>query len=205
MKNFVLVASPPASGKTFIAKKLAGAIPNSVYLDKDSLIVLSKQIFRSADEPFDRSSAFFEQQVRNPEYEAILQIAAEALEFNGCVIVNAPFTRELRDAAWLDGMRRKLAGMDARLTVVWVHTDLEICRARMVARNSERDTWKLAHWEEYVKSRNFNPPEGIPELVVVNNSGEDTYRERTQALAKELRNSAGNGSCSLGLVDAVPD
>lgn len=187
MKTLLLVTSPPASGKTFVAKKLAGAIPNCVYLDKDSVIVLSRQIFQAAGEPFDRSSAFFEQQVRNPEYEAILHVALEALAFNGCVIVNAPFTRELRDMTWLDGMRRKLAGQSARLLVVWVHTELEVCRQRMIARNSERDTWKLAHWEEYVKSRNFDPPEGIPELNVIDNSGADTYRAPTQALARSIR------------------
>lgn len=187
MKTFLLVTSPPASGKTFIAKKLAGAIPNCVYLDKDSVIVLSRQIFKAAGEPFDRSSPFFERQVRNPEYEAILQIALEALEFNDCVIVNAPFTRELRDTAWLERMRGKLAGQGARLRIVWVHTELEVCRERMLARNSERDTWKLAHWEEYVKSRDFNPPKGIPELVVIDNSGTDTHQERTRTLARELR------------------
>ena len=45
MKKMILVTSPPACGKTFVTKKLAKAMPNCVYLDKDSLIVLSKQIF----------------------------------------------------------------------------------------------------------------------------------------------------------------
>ena len=45
MKKLILVTSPPACGKTFVTKKLAKAMPNCVYLDKDSLIVLSKQIF----------------------------------------------------------------------------------------------------------------------------------------------------------------
>ena len=61
MKTFLLVTSPPASGKTFIAKQLASMLQNCVYLDKDSVIVLSRRIFQAAGEPFDRSSAFFEQ------------------------------------------------------------------------------------------------------------------------------------------------
>lgn len=48
MKTFLLVTSPPASGKTFIAKKLAGMLQNCVYLDKDSVIVLSRRIFQAA-------------------------------------------------------------------------------------------------------------------------------------------------------------
>ena len=45
MKKLILVTSPPACGKTFVTRKLAKAMPNCVYLDKDTLIVLSKQIF----------------------------------------------------------------------------------------------------------------------------------------------------------------
>lgn len=186
MKTFLLVTSPPASGKTFIAKKLAGMLQNCVYLDKDSVLVLSRRIFQAAGEPFDRSSAFFEQNIRNYEYDAILQIAFEALEFNDCVLVNAPFTREVRNPVWLEEIRQRLAEMGARLQVVWVHTDLAVCRKRMQARNSERDTWKLAHWENYVSSRNFDPPAGISELIVIDNSGSETYLERTQALAHEI-------------------
>lgn len=161
-------------------------LQNCVYLDKDSVIVLSRRIFQAAGEPFDRSSAFFEQNIRNYEYDAILQIAFEALEFNHCVLVNAPFTREVRNPVWLEEMRRRLAEMGARLQVVWVHTDLEVCRKRMQMRASERDTWKLAHWEDYVGSRNFNPPESIPELIVIDNSGSETYLEPTQALAHQI-------------------
>lgn len=146
----------------------------------------SRRIFQAAGEPFDRSSAFFEQNIRNYEYDAILQIVFEALEFNDCVLVNAPFTREVRNPVWLEEIRQRLAEMGARLQVVWVHTDLTVCRKRMQARNSERDTWKLAHWENYVSSRNFDPPAGISELIVIDNSGSETYLERTQALAHEI-------------------
>ena len=49
MRKLILVTSPPACGKTFISKKLAKALNNCVYLDKDTLIVLSKQIFKVAN------------------------------------------------------------------------------------------------------------------------------------------------------------
>ena len=47
----------------------------------------------------------------------------------------------------------------------------------MVARNSERDTWKIEHWDEYVATQNYTVPEGIPELFVFNNSNDDEYDE----------------------------
>ena len=48
MKKLILVTSPPACGKTFISKQLAKALNHVVYLDKDTLIPLSKQIFAVA-------------------------------------------------------------------------------------------------------------------------------------------------------------
>lgn len=188
MKHFILITSPPASGKTFVAKQLAKMLGECVYLDKDALIPLSKQIFRVAQEPFDRSSDFFEEHVRNYEYLAVMAVAFEALEFSRFVLINAPFTRELRDEQYLAGLRQKLKTMDAKLSVVWVHTDIEVCRQRMIARNSERDTWKLNHWEEYVASVNFDPPP-LKNLWVIDNSTEYSYHKPLTDLAKTLQNS----------------
>ena len=96
-KKLILVTSPPASGKTYISKLLAKRLQHVVYLDKDTLITLSKHIFAAAGEPFDRSSDFFEQYIRNPEYDCIVALALEALVYEDIVLINAPFTREVRD------------------------------------------------------------------------------------------------------------
>ena len=45
VKKLILVTSPPACGKTYISKALAKRLQHVVYLDKDTLITLSKQIF----------------------------------------------------------------------------------------------------------------------------------------------------------------
>lgn len=58
MKKLILVTSPPACGKTFVSKQLAAALQHVVYLDKDTLIPLSKQIFVAAGQEVNRSSAF---------------------------------------------------------------------------------------------------------------------------------------------------
>lgn len=49
---------PAGLRKTFISKQLAKALNHVVYLDKDTLIPLSKQIFAVAHQPYDRSSIF---------------------------------------------------------------------------------------------------------------------------------------------------
>ena len=47
-KKLILVTSPPACGKTYISKKLAEELAHVVYLDKDTLIVLSNKLFKFA-------------------------------------------------------------------------------------------------------------------------------------------------------------
>ncbi len=80
MKKLILVTSPPACGKTYVSQKLAEALTHVVYLDKDTLIPLSKQIFSVAHQEYNRSSDFFNQYIRDFEYETIVALALEALK-----------------------------------------------------------------------------------------------------------------------------
>ena len=177
MKKLILVTSPPACGKTFVTKKLAKAIPNCVYLDKDSLIVLSKQIFVVANQEYNRSSDFFEAEIRDYEYDCIMEIAMEALEYNDTVFINAPYTREVRTPGYMENLRRQLLEKKgAELIVVWVQCDVEVCRQRMIARNSDRDTWKLENWDEYVKKSDFSVPTGIKNIFLFDNSSDDKFK-----------------------------
>ena len=160
-KRLIFVTSPPACGKTKLSKKFAAELKHVVYLDKDTLIPLSKQIFAVAGEEYNRSSKFFEKEIRDYEYDVILDLAFEAIKYENLVMVNAPFTREIRDNEYINALREKLAGYGAKLSVVWIVTDPEVCHQRMIDRNSDRDTWKLANWEAYLSSVNFNIPENL--------------------------------------------
>lgn len=183
MKRLILVTSPPACGKTYISKQLSKALNHVVYLDKDTLICLSKQIFKVAEEPYNRSSQFFEDNIRNYEYEAIVALAMEALDYDDIVLINAPFTREIRDNVYITDLKNKLKEKDARLVVIWVETSIEVCKQRMIARNNERDTWKLANWDEYIKGVNFNIPTNlddpsiIDDLLIFKNSTDEEYEQ----------------------------
>ena len=189
MKKLVLVTSPPACGKTFVTKKLAKAMKNCVYLDKDSLIVLSKQIFKVGHAEYNRSSDFFEREIRDYEYDCIMEIAMDALEYNDTVFINAPFTREVRTKGYMKNLRRELLRKKgAELVVVWVKCDVEVCKARMIKRNSDRDTWKLAHWDEYIAGQDFSLPEGIKNLFVFDNSSEDKLWDSIHKAEEYLNN-----------------
>lgn len=191
-KKMILVTSPPACGKTYISKQIAKNLKHIVYLDKDSLIPLSKRIFAVAGEEYNRSSDFFEENIRNYEYEAILEIAMEALEYDDKVLINAPFTREVRDKAYVDALRERLQKHNTRLVVIWVDTDVEVCHQRMIERNSDRDKWKLEHWEDYVSGINFNIPTPLDDpaikddLLVFHNSSDEEYEASMNEILKIL-------------------
>jgi len=181
MKRLILVTSPPACGKTFISKQLAKNLKHVVYLDKDTLIVLSKQIFAVANQEYNRSSDFFEANIRNYEYAAIIDLAFEALEYDDIVLINAPFTREVRSTEYMTALKNRLAEKNARLTVVWVQTDVEVCRQRMIKRNSDRDKWKIEHWNEYIAGVNFEIPKELDDidckddLLIFKNSTDEEF------------------------------
>ena len=194
MKKLILVTSPPACGKTYVSKELAKHLKHVVYLDKDTLICLSKQIFQVAGQEYNRSSDFFEENIRDYEYEAIVGLAMEAIEYDDIVLINAPFTREVRDVAYMNRLKEQLANKGASLVVVWVETTIEVCRQRMIARNSDRDTWKLNHWEEYIAGCNFSiptsldKPEVIDDLLVFKNSSEEEFKESMERIVSIIEN-----------------
>nr|WP_302597577.1 ATP-binding protein [uncultured Cellulosilyticum sp.] len=192
MKSLILVTSPPACGKTFISKELAKALKHVVYLDKDTLIVLSKQIFKVAGEPYNRSSQFFEENIRDYEYMATVDLALEALEYEDKVLINAPFTREIRNPEYMQNLKEKVREKGAKLVIIWVETSPEICKQRMIERASDRDSWKIEHWDEYISGVNFEIPELLGDsqnsdgLLTFKNSSDEEFTTSMEIMLKVL-------------------
>ncbi|KOF56071.1 MULTISPECIES: AAA family ATPase [Clostridium] len=184
-KKLILVGSPPACGKSYVSMELCKNLSNPVYLDKDTIIPLSKKVFEAANEPINRSSAFFEKYVRDAEYVAIMDVAFESLRFNDHVIVNAPFSKEYRNKEYIGSLKEKLKDYDAELIPVWVSCDIEVCHERMIKRNSERDTWKLEHWDEYIKGRDYSVPD-LDGVYVIDNSSTESFKKDLDGLLKVL-------------------
>ncbi|MBU3199914.1 ATP-binding protein [Clostridium estertheticum] len=197
MKKLILVTSPPASGKTYIAKKLAEALRHVVYLDKDTLIKLSKQIFVVAGEEYNRSSDFFNENIRDYEYETIVEIAMEALNYDDIVLINAPFTKEIRDLNYIKKLKVALKDKNASLVVIWVETSIEVTKQRMIERNSDRDTWKLANWNEYIEGINFDVPIALDDpcikddLLIFKNSSDEEFEDSLTKTIDILEESSG--------------
>ena len=197
VKKLILVTSPPASGKTYVSKKLAEALSHVVYLDKDTLITLSKQIFVIAGEEYNRSSDFFNKNIRDYEYETIVALALEALDYDDIVLINAPFSSEIRDLNYISRLKAKLEDKNASLVVVWVETSIDVTQKRMIARNSDRDTWKIAHWDEYIAGVNFNIPVALDDpcvkddLLIFKNSSDEEFTSSLKQIVSVLEESSG--------------
>lgn len=191
-KRLILVTSPPASGKTYISKKLSEKLKHIVYLDKDTLIPLSKQIFVVAGEEYNRSSDFFEKYIRDYEYTTIVDLALEALNYDDKALINAPFTREIRSAKYINNLKVKLKDYNAKLTVIWVITEPEVIHQRMIERNSDRDVWKLENWDEYISEVDFSIPSTIDDpnddldFLKFYNSSDEEYNESMERIVSLL-------------------
>ena len=162
-----------------------------VYLDKDSLIPLSKRIFSVARKPYNRSSEFFKREIRDYEYEAILGIAAESLKYNDTVILNAPFSSELRNAEYMERLKKRAERAGAKLVVIWIDSDEKTCYSNMKRRNSDRDKWKLEHWGEYIRNVDFSVPECVSSELIVydgkNNSANGKEFEKLISAIKAVK------------------
>jgi tRNA uridine 5-carbamoylmethylation protein Kti12 len=192
-KKLIIVSAPPASGKTYVSMKLAENLRHVVYLDKDALVPLSNVAFKVANEPNDREGPFFEKYLRDVEYQVILNIAFEALRYDDIVLINAPFTKEVHDPNYIAALRKELKEeFNAHLAVIWVLCSIETVHRRMIERNSPRDTFKLADWDRFVQSQNFNVPENIrvPDdpysLILFDNNDDKTFRKSLKATIELL-------------------
>lgn len=166
-KKLILVASPPASGKTYVSEHLAQAMEHIVYLDKDHLADLLRAAFAVSGKEVDMDSEFYINNLRASEYSTILNIAFSALRFEDSVILNAPFGKEVRDVEYMTELKKRTNAQDAELVLIWVSSSKELCYERMKKRNSYRDALKLCNFDEYVKKINFDPPSELQERQAV--------------------------------------
>ena len=188
-KILILVASPPACGKTFVSELIAESVEHLVYLDKDDLADLICASFAATDNVVDMDGDFYNNNLRGAEYSSIMNIAFSALRFEQLVLLNAPFGKEVRDVEYMRAVKEKANQYGAQLMLIWVKATPEICYKRMKERNSYRDRLKLENWESYVKKLNFTPPyelmdNGVVDHFVVFDTNTDALR--TQSLEETI-------------------
>ena len=191
-RKLIMVAAPPAAGKNYVSDLICRKIDGIAYLDKDDLSPLLRRAFAVAGERMDMDGSFYSENLRNYEYETLLTLAFSNLRYSGIVLVNAPFSREVRDENFMRELKKRANASGAELILVWVSVPPEICYERMRARASDRDTEKLENFWEYAKHINYTPPTSLAESSAVNrlfifdNSDEASAAKSLEKLAKML-------------------
>ena len=191
-KKMILVAAPPACGKTYVSELIAKSIDHIVYLDKDDLGDLIRAAFSVCGKKVNMDGDFYINNLRSAEYSTMMDIAFSALRFENIVLVNAPFGKEVREVEYMWQLKQRANENGAQLFMIWVTASAEVCYERMKKRNSARDVEKLNDWDEYIRKINFKPPFEIEEnmavdkFVIFDNNSDITIKESLEKTLKLL-------------------
>ena len=192
-KKLILVAAPPACGKTYVSEYISRSVEHIVYLDKDDLADLLRRSFELCGEKLDMDGQFYVENLRSVEYSTILHIAFSTLRFEDLVLLNAPLSKEVRDSDYMRSLKERAASLDAELVLVWVTAPPKVCYERMKKRNSDRDILKLENWDEYVKKIDYSAPtrlveeKAVDSLIVFDTADDNAFAESLKKALEIIR------------------
>jgi predicted kinase len=150
----IFLIGAAGSGKSTIGKLIASEY-HYCYLDKD--IVCNKftglLLESKGFSPHDRDgNAFYNSVVMDLEYQTLLDIANDNLQLGRSVVLDAPFLGYFSNRNYIQELREKYDWNRVNPMVLQVMVDFEVLKERIRARALERDAWKLANWDTYVRS-----------------------------------------------------
>ncbi len=136
----VVLAGAAGTGKTTLGRALARRLAGAL-LDLDTVTgPLTEALLECAGgDPLGYDTPFAREVARGLRYRTL---TATALDVVGCgttAVAAAPWTRELRDRGWYQGLAGRAGGLGARFAVVHLRCDDRVRRDRLAARGLARD------------------------------------------------------------------
>ena len=181
-----VVAGPPGSGKTTVARLLLAAlVPAPALLDKDTMYgsFVAAVLAAAGRPPGEREGAWYDEHIKVHEYNGMTATARE-IRSAGCpVLLSGPFTQHIYDADRWRSFVGELGGERVRL--IWIRSDAATLRRRLAARGLERDGAKLADFAAFCASMRLDSRPEAPHVVVDNRlSAADTLAAQVSALTR---------------------
>lgn len=144
MSRAVLVAGPPASGKSNLGRALARRLHGAV-LDQDVLTnPLVAVVAGLVDAGDDLDHPRLRELVRDARYDCLLDSAALQLRCGIHAVLVAPFTAETHDPGRWAGVEQRLRGSGASAVhLVWLHAPPQLLERRLRRRSAPRDRARI--------------------------------------------------------------
>ena len=164
--RLILFAGHAGTGKSTLAKK---ALPRIVektgedffFLDKDTVYgAYSAHVMElTTNNPNDRDSPYYLENLRDWEYSGLIALAKENLQLGVNVILVGPFSSEIQSGRMFNPEELGVPNASS-IKIAWIDLEANEAKHRMEMRADPRDEYKLAHWDQYLKRR-VQPPEHI--------------------------------------------
>jgi predicted kinase len=164
-----IVAGPVGAGKSTVAGLLLAELqPAPALLDKDTLYnPLEEAILALAGRPLgEREGPWYDEHIKQYIYAGMTATARE-IRSKGCsILLSAPFTGQTHDTVTWQAWADELGG--GQIHLIWLRSDAKTLRSRLEARQSPRDTHKLAHFDEFIAAMQVDSPPPVPHIAIDN-------------------------------------